>query len=334
MTTVHTLELTETSAKFVITPLDRGCGQTIGNALRRVLLGSIPGAAVTAVRVEKVLHEFAPIPGVKEDMSEFLLNVRDLAIRINSDRPPEEDFELILDVKGKGRVTGADIQTPAEVEIMNPDCYLCTISDTRGRLYAELYVGWGVGYVMPDRHEKYKGIIGVIPMGSQFTPVRKVNCTVEATRVGQRTDFERLTMDVSTTAAVAPNVAMSQAAQILDHYFKMLFGLAERVMDLGLAEEVDEPSELDGVPEVRIEEMEFSQRTFNCLRRANVESLRDLVQKAQAELLAIRGFGRKALDEVAVKLAERGYELRSGKSLSGVEALEEEEQEEAIPAQT
>lgn len=327
MAQVQTLELNETYGKFILSPLDRGFGQTIGNAMRRMMLGSIPGAAVTAVRVEKVLHEFAPIPGSKEDMNEFLLNLRDLAIRVHRDRPPEEDFELIIDVKGKGRVTGADIQTPPDVEIINPECYLCTLSDANASLYAELFVGWGTGYVLPNKHEKYKGTIGIIPMGSQYTPVRKVNYTVEATRVGQRTDYERLTFEVWTTGAVAPNVAMSQAAELIDSYFRKFFALTESGMDLGLNDVDEAMPQLDGVPDFRIEEFEFSQRTFNCLRRANVETLRDLMQYTESELLAIRGFGRKALDEVGVKLAERGLAMRPGKG-GRIDVLDDEDEEE------
>ncbi|MCW5947422.1 MAG: DNA-directed RNA polymerase subunit alpha [Fimbriimonadales bacterium] len=327
MAQVQTLELTETYGKFVLAPLERGYGQTIGNALRRMLLGSIPGAAVTAVRVEKVLHEFAPIPGVKEDMNELLLNLRDLAIKVNRDRPPDEDFELVIDVKGKGVVTGADIQCPPDVEITNPECYLCTISDPKASLYAELFVGWGTGYVMPNRHEKYKGTIGLITMGSQFTPVRKVNYTVEATRVGQRTDYERLTLEVWTTGAMSPNEAVTHSAEILDKYVKMFFALTTDGMDLGLNDEDDEMPELDGVPEIRVEEMEFSQRTFNCLRRANVETLRDILQYTESELLAIRGFGKKALDEVRDKLNERGYQMKVGKGIGRIDAFDDEDED-------
>jgi DNA-directed RNA polymerase subunit alpha len=292
-----------------------------------MLLGSIPGAAVTAVRVEKVLHEFAPIPGVKEDMNELLLNLRDLAIKINRDRPPDEDFELVIDVKGKGVVTGADIQCPPDVEITNPECYLCTISDPKASLYAELFVGWGTGYVMPNRHEKYKGTIGLITMGSQFTPVRKVNYTVEATRVGQRTDYERLTLEVWTTGAMSPNEAVTHSAEILDKYVKMFFALTTDGMDLGLNDEDDDMPELDGVPEIRVEEMEFSQRTFNCLRRANVETLRDILQYTESELLAIRGFGKKALDEVRDKLNERGYQMKVGKGIGRIDAFDDEDED-------
>lgn len=329
MAQVQTLESSKTYGKFVLAPLERGYGQTIGNSLRRMLLGSIPGAAVTAVRVEKVLHEFAPIPGVKEDMTEFLLNLRDLAIRVNYDRPPEEDLELIIDVKGKGVVTGADVQCPVNVEIANPECYLCTIVDPKATLYVELYVGWGTGYVLPNRHEKYKGTIGLIPTGSQFTPVRKVNYTVEATRVGQRTDFERLTLEVWTSGAMSPSEAVTHAAQILDKYVRMFFGLAEKAMNLGLDEE-KELSELTGVPDIRIEEMEFSQRTFNCLRRANVETLRDILQYTQNDLLGIRGFGKKALDEVREKLAERGYTMKVGKASPHIDDYDDDYDDEDL----
>ncbi len=330
MAQVQTLELTETYGKFVLAPLERGYGQTIGNSLRRMLLGSIPGAAVTAVRVEKVLHEFAPIPGVKEDMNELLLNLRDLAIKVNRDRPPVEDFELLIDVKGKGVVTGSDIQCPPEVEVANPECYLCTISDAKASFYAELFVGWGTGYVLPNRHEKYKGTIGLITTGSQFTPVKKVNYTVEATRVGQRTDFERLTLEVWTTGAMSPNEAITHSAEILDKYVKMFFALTTDGMDLGLNDVDDDMPELDGVPEVRVEEMEFSQRTFNCLRRANVENLRDILRYTESDLLAIRGFGKKALDEVRDKLAERGYQMKIGKGVPRIDAFDDDEDEEDL----
>ncbi|MGI8924519.1 MAG: DNA-directed RNA polymerase subunit alpha [Fimbriimonadales bacterium] len=325
---IQTLELTANYVKFVLTPLERGYGQTIGNTLRRVLLSSIPGAAITAVRVDKVLHEFAAIPGVKEDMSELLLNLRDVAIRVNTERPPEDDSELVIDIKGKGRVTGADIQTPDEIEIINPEVYICTMSEAKTSLYVELYVSWGTGYVLPERQERYKGTIGIIPMGSQFTPVKKVNYTVEQTRVGQRTDFERLTLEVWTTGAVAPNVAVTQASQILDKYFRMFFELGGGVMDLGIDDEGEEAPELAGVPDIRVEEMDFSQRTFNCLRRANLSTLKDIVVQSEADLFGIRGFGKKALQEVRDKLAERGLELKPGKAGARVVEFDDDDEEE------
>ncbi|MEW5883179.1 MAG: DNA-directed RNA polymerase subunit alpha [Armatimonadota bacterium] len=312
MTDIQTIELTQNYGKFVVTPLERGYGQTIGNAMRRMLLSSIPGAAVVAVRVEKVLHEFAPIPGAKEDMTEFMLNLRDVAIRVNSDRPPEEDFQMLLDVKGPGRVTAADIQTPDDIEIVNPDCYLCTLSEKGSSLYAELFVSWGTGYTPPERQENYRGRIGVMPMGSQFTPVRKVNYVVEATRVGQRTDYDRLTLEVWTNGSVSPDVAIKQAASFLDNFVRLFFELGKGSMDvtMGALEEISD--EDLSVPDIRVEEMDFSQRTLNCLKRAEIETLRDLVRKTEDDLECIPGFGKKAMEEVLQKLDERGLSLRSG----------------------
>jgi DNA-directed RNA polymerase subunit alpha len=320
-TNIQTLESTETYGKFVVTPLERGYGQTLGNALRRVLLSSIPGMAIKAVRVERVLHEFAPIPGVKEDMNELLLNLRELAIRLNADQPPAEDMELVIDVQGPGRVTGEDVQTPRSLEIVNPDCYLCTISDPV-RFYAELYVGWGSGYALPETHTQYKGTIGLIPTGSQYTPVRKVNYLVEATRVGQRTDFERLTLEVVTNGAVSPAVAVGQAAQILTKYLRMFFDLAVGGVKLSLELDEEVPIELENVPDIRIEEMDFTQRTLNSLKRADVFTLRDLLRRTKADLKEIRGLGQKSLNEVEAKLKEMGYELRQGKLKDLPERLE------------
>ena len=183
---IQTLEITNEYAKFVLEPLERGYGQTIGNALRRVMLSSIHGAAVSAIKVDKVFHEFSAIPGVKEDTTELLLNLKDLAIRWNFDGPAPEEAVIRLDVKGPGRVTGADVQCPDGLTIMNPECYLATISDSKATLSAEFYIGWGSGYVLPGNQERYKGVIGIIPTGAQYTPVKKVNYIVEATRVGQR----------------------------------------------------------------------------------------------------------------------------------------------------
>lgn len=310
---IQTLDSTNTSAKFVLEPLERGYGQTIGNALRRVLLSSIQGAAVTAIKVDKVFHEFAPIPGVKEDTTELLLNLRNLAVRWDFEGVAPDEAVLRLEVKGPGRVTGSDVQCPDGLEVMNPDCYIATISDPKATLSAELYIGWGSGYVLPDKHEKYKGIIGIIPTGSQFTPVTKVNYTVEATRVGQRTDYERLILDVHTNGAVPPNDAVTQAAHILDKYFKMFFELGRAGVDAGFEGDEALAPELANIPEVKVEEMDFSQRTFNCLRRAGIMNLRQLAVVNEADLTSIRGFGKKSLVEVRDKLQEYGIELKAAK---------------------
>ena len=323
---IQTLELEKDYAKFVLEPLERGYGQTIGNALRRVLLSSIAGAAVTAVRIEKVFHEFSEIPGLKEDATEFLLNLKDLAIRVDPDMAIPEEIILKIDVKGPGRVTGADIECPEGVEIMNSDCYLATISEKGSSLTAELYASWGSGYVLPEKQEKYKGMIGILTTGSQFTPVKKVNYIVEATRVGQRTDYERLLIEVWTNGALTPNDAVTQAAQILDRYFRMFFDLgrpsAEDVMEEGVALE----EEVSSVPDIKIEELDFSQRTFNCLRRAGILNLRQLALVTEMDLNGIRGFGKKSLHEVRDRLAEHGIDLKPSKGgYINLDALEDED---------
>jgi len=248
---ISPIDLTADYGKFILEPLEKGYGQTIGNALRRVLLSSIQGAAVSAVRIDKVFHEFAPIPGVKEDTTELLLNLKDLAIAIDTEAGmPTEDPVLRIDVQGPGRVTGADVVCPEGIEIVNPEVYIATISDDKASLNMELYIGWGSGYTLPEKQERYRGMIGVIPTGSQYTPVRKVNYTVEATRVGQRTDYERLVLDIWTSGATKPNDALSQAAHILDKYFKMFFDLGrfkrepmaqslrEKIAELGIESSV------------------------------------------------------------------------------------------------
>lgn len=318
---ISTLELSQEVGKFVLEPLERGYGQTIGNALRRVLLSSIQGAAVSAVRIDKVFHEFAPIPGVREDTTQLLLNLKDVAIRFSTEEEiPAEDQTLRIDVKGPGRVTGADIVCPEGVEIVNPEAYIATISEKGANLTMEMYVGWGTGYVLPEKQDKYKGIIGVIPTGSQFTPVRKVNYTVEQTRVGMRTDYERLVLDIWTNGAVTPNDALSQSAHILDKYFRMFFEIGQAGFESDIMD-IDEVSpELANIPDMRIEELDFSQRTFNCLRRAGLLTLRALATATESDLTSIRGFGKKSLLEVRDKLVEHGLELKPPKG--GYRALD------------
>lgn len=310
---ISTLELSPEFGKFVIEPLERGYGQTIGNALRRVLLSSIQGAAVSAVRIDKVFHEFAPIPGVKEDTTQLLLNLNDLAVRVDTtDGMPLEDAIIRIDVKGAGRVTGADVEAPDGVKVVNPEAYIAEIGDPKGALSMEMYVGWGNGYTLPEKQEKYRGMIGVIPVGAQYTPVRKVNYTVEPTRVGMRTDYERMVLEIWTNGSVAPNDALSQAAHILDKFFRMFFDLGEAGFDESFMEDEVSP-ELANIPDMRIEELEFSQRTFNCLRRAGLLTLRALATASESDLTSIRGFGKKSLVEVRDKLQEHGLELRPPK---------------------
>jgi DNA-directed RNA polymerase subunit alpha len=318
---ISTLDLSTEFGKFILEPLEKGYGQTIGNALRRVLLSSIQGAAVSAVRIDKVFHEFAPIPGVKEDTTELILNLKDLAIHRDTEEGiPQEDAVLRIDVQGPGRVTGADVICPEGVEIVNPEVYLATISDANASLNMELYIGWGSGYVLPEKQERYRGMIGVIPTGAQYTPVKKVNYTVEQTRVGMRTDYERLVLDIWTNGSTRPNDALSQAAHILDKYFKMFFDLGAAGIEADIATEDEMSPELANIPDVRIEELDFSQRTFNCLRRAGLMNLRALATATESDLTGIRGFGKKSLLEVRDKLVEHGLELKPPKG--GYRALD------------
>lgn len=323
---IQTLELEHDYAKFVLEPLERGYGQTIGNALRRVLLSSIAGAAVNAVRIEKVFHEFAAIPGLKEDTTEFLLNLKDIAIAVDPDLELPEEIVLKIDVTGPGRVTGADIVCPDGVEIVNPEMYLATISEKGATLTAELYASIGTGYVLPEKQEKYKGMIGILTMGSQYTPVKKVNYTVEATRVGQRIDYERLVLEVWTNGALPPNDAVTQAAQILDRYFRMFFDLGRPSMEDVFIDTSDAAEELTNVPDIKIEELDLSQRTFNCLRRAGILNLRQLALVTEADLNGIRGFGKKSLTEVRDKLEEHGIELKPSKGgYISIDSLEDDD---------
>jgi len=328
MPQIQTLDQSTEYGKYVLEPLERGYGQTIGNALRRVLLSSIYGAAVTAIRIDKVFHEFAPIPGVKEDTTEFLLNLKDLAIRFTSEEIPPEETVLRLEVKGPGRVTGADVICPEGVEIANPEAYLATLSEAKASLNAELFVGWGSGYVLPERQERYKGMIGIIPTGSQFTPIKRVNYIVESTRVGTRTDYERLVLEVWTNGAVPPNDAVTQSAQILDKYFRLFFDLGNAGYDLSLEDEDELSPDLLNVPELKIEEMDFSQRTFNCLRRAGLLTLRQLAVTTESDLTGIRGFGKKSLTEVRDKLSEHGLTIKPPKGgYRAIDLLDDEDDE-------
>lgn len=323
---IITQELTQDYGKFIFEPLERGFGHTIGNALRRVLLSSIQGASIVAIRVARVFHEFAPIPGVREDMSELILNIKSIALSAEFEGMPPEEWIAKIDLKGAGRVTGADIICPEGVKVVNPEVYIATISDPDASLNIEFYINWGSGYTLPDRQESYNGVIGLIPVGSQFTPVRKVNCIVEPTRVGSRTDFDRLVLDVWTSGAIPPNDAVTQAAQILSKHLALLFDLGKGGIELEFEDEVGEEADLSSVPEIKIEELDFSQRTFNCLRRAGLMTLRHLAAATEADLTSIRGFGKKSLTEVRDKLAEHGLAMKPSKAgYRAIDLLDDDE---------
>ena len=325
---ITTQELTQEHGKFVFEPLERGYGQTIGNALRRVLMSSIQGAAVAAIKIGKVFHEFAPVPGVKEDTTELLLNFKNLAIEMDFEAMPPDEVILKINVKGPGRVTGADIICPEGVTIVNPEVYIATISDANSSLDVELFVNWGSGYTLPEKQERYKGVIGIITTGSQFTPVRKVNYVVEPTRVGSRTDFERLILDVWTNGAVPPNDAVTQASQILVKSLQMFFDLGKGAHDIEFGDEEIDLPELANVPEIKIEELDFSQRTYNCLRRAGLLTLRHLAAVTESDLTSIRGFGKKSLHEVRDKLGEHGLAIKPPKAgYRAVDLLDDDDED-------
>lgn len=316
---IESVEQSGTYGKFVVEPLERGYATTLGNALRRVLLSSIPGAAVTAIKVDKVLHEFSTIPGVREDTTELILNIKDLAVRAPGGGKPNEVITLTIDARGPGVVTGADVRCPDDVEIANPEVYLATISEEGATLRMDLYVQRGRGYIAPEKvslPDHLAKTIGVIPIGAMFSPVRKVNYIVEATRVGFQTDLERLTLEVWTNGTIYPVHALQEAARILRDFIEMFVRMDTSVSLPSPSETLMLPT---NVPDVRVEELDFSVRTFNCLKRAGISSVRDLVHRTQHELMSIRNFGKRSLLEVREKLANLGLTLR-GETLEEVRA--------------
>ena len=316
MPRIETLEQTETYGKFVVEPLERGYGVTLGNSLRRVLLSSIPGAAVTSIKIDNVLHEFSTIPGVKEDTTELILNLKDLFVKVHgrngvlSEDEKMEPITITIDVTGPGKVTGADIKCPSDVEVVNPEVHIATLADDKSRLSMELVVDEGKGYVLPEKQDRSKYVIGVIPIGASFTPVRKVSFNVESTRVGFKTDYERLTLEIFSNGTMAPGDALSQAAYRLETFFHRFVefpqGFGGR---MGGANGTGYPVGVPGAPDARIEELDFSVRTYNCLKKASVLTIGDLIKFPESELMQIRNFGKKSLTEVKEKLATLGLTI-------------------------
>ena len=294
----------ETYGCFVVEPLERGYGTTLGNSLRRILLSSLPGAAVTSVKIEGVLHEFSTIPGVLEDTTEIILNLKGLALKVHADEPQTLRIEMV----GPGEVRAGDIQTNDQVEIVNPDLYICTLEDD-ARLEMELTVRRGRGYVPADRNKQPNQPIGVIPVDSIFTPVRKVNFRVEDTRVGQVTDYDKLTLEVWTNGTITPREAVSLAAKILAEHLALFIGLTEDVRNVEIMVE-KEDDERDRLLEMSIEELELSVRSFNCLKRAGINTIGELIEKTPEDMLKVRNLGKKSLEEVEEKLANFGLALK------------------------
>lgn len=291
--------------RFVVEPLERGYGITLGNSLRRILLSSLPGAAVTSVKIEGILHEFSPIPGVVEDTTDIILNLKTLAIKMYSDQPKI----VRIEIEGEGLVKAADITADSDIEILNPELHIATL-EKAGRLFMELTVEKGRGYVPAERNKKEDHVIGVIPVDSLFSPVHKVNYVVENTRVGQVTDYDRLTMEVWTDGSITPEEAISSSAKIMMDHLKLFLGLTERISDEVTLVEKEE-SKKDRLLEMSIEELDLSVRSYNCLKRAGINTVEELVQRTEEDMMKVRNLGRKSLEEVQQKLAELGLTLRS-----------------------
>jgi DNA-directed RNA polymerase subunit alpha len=287
--------------KFTLDPLERGFGTTLGNSLRRVLLSSLQGAAITSVRIEGVLHEFSTLPGVIEDVTEIVLNLKQVRLKLFGDGPKKGVFEM----RGKGEVRAGDLQVDAEVEVLNKDLHIATLNRD-GDLRMEVEINGGRGYVSADQHSSTDRPIGVVPIDSLFSPVTKVNYTVEATRLGQRIDYDKLTLEVWTDGSILPNDAVSMSAKILRDHFSLLISFEEEPQQEEEAAVDEDKVRIRKMLDKSVEELELSVRSSNCLRAAEIKSIGELVQKGEAEMLKFRNFGRKSLKEIQDILAEMG----------------------------
>ncbi|MCP2241065.1 DNA-directed RNA polymerase subunit alpha [Thermoanaerobacterium thermosaccharolyticum] len=294
----------DTYAKFVIEPLERGYGITLGNSLRRMLLSSLPGAAAKTIKIDGVLHEFSTVPGVKEDVTEIILNLKELAVKLYTDEPKI----VRIEAEGKGEVTAGDIISDGDVEIMNPDLHIATLSDN-GKLNMEIELVKGKGYVPSDKNKEPNQPIGIIPVDSIFTPVKKVSYNVENTRVGQVTDYDKLTMEVWTNGTISPKEAISLVAKILIDHFNLFTSFAENYNDMEVLVEKSE-KKTDKPLDMTIEELDLSVRSYNCLKRAGINTVQDLVQKTEEEMMKVRNLGKKSLVEVEQKLKALGLSLQ------------------------
>ena len=293
-----------TYGKFVVEPLQRGYGTTLGNCLRRILLSSLPGAAVTSIKIDGILHEFSTIPGVKEDVTEIILNLKKLAIRLSG----EDTKRVIINAIGPKEVTAADIIGDSDLEIFNPDLHIATLEDN-ATLVMEINIGKGRGYVPADQNKTENTPISVIPVDSIFTPVRKVNYTVEDTRVGQVTDFNKLTLEIWTDGSISPEEGVSIGAKIMQEHLNQFIILDDAASEMEILVE-KEGDQKEKALEMTIDELELSVRSFNCLKRANINTVEELTEHSEEDMMKVRNLGKKSLDEVKKKLAELGLGLR------------------------
>jgi DNA-directed RNA polymerase subunit alpha len=292
---------TERYGKFTLEPLERGFGPTLGNALRRVLLSSLQGASITAVRIDGVLHEFSTLPGVIEDVTEIVLNLKQVRLKLFGDGPKKGVFEM----RGKGEVRAGDLQVDPEVQVLNPDLHIASLNRD-GDLRMEVEINGGRGYVSADQHSQTDRPIGVVPIDSLFSPVTKVNYTVEATRLGQRIDYDKLMLEVWTDGSILPHDAVAMAAKILSDHFRLLVQFEDEPVQEEELEVDEEIVRVRKLLDKSVEELELSVRSSNCLRAAELKSIGDLVQKGEPEMLKFRNFGRKSLKEIQDILGEMG----------------------------
>lgn len=301
---IERVEASDSYGKFVVEPLEHGFGQTLGKSLRRVLLSSLPGVAVSSIRIEGIQHEFSAVPGVKEDVAEIILNLKELSAKLYCDGPKT----VSINVKGPCELTAAALAVDDQIEVVNRDLHIATLNEDAD-LIMHLTLEKGRGYVSAANNKNPNTPIGVIPTDSIFTPIRKVNYTVENTRVGQETDYDRLTLEVWTDGSIQPDEAISTAAKILNGHLKLFMDLTDQVVTIGFNEKEDDHREK--VLEMTIEELDLSVRAYNCLKRAGINTVAELVQRNQEDMMKVRNLGKKSLEEVEQKLAALGLALRA-----------------------
>ncbi|QLL70476.1 DNA-directed RNA polymerase subunit alpha [Lactobacillus sp. 3B(2020)] len=302
---IHKVEETDNYGKFVVEPLERGYGTTLGNSLRRVMLASLPGAAITSIDIDGVLHEFSTVEGVTEDVTQIVLNLKKVALKIES----EDAKNLELDVKGPAEVTAADIQGDGDVTVLNPDLHIATVADG-AELHMRMTADTGRGYNSADVNKSRMDLaIGVLPIDSIYTPIERVNYTVENTRVGQSNDYDKLTLDVWTDGSLTPTEAISLAAKILTSHLTMFVNLTQEAQDAQVMVEREETHQ-EKVLDKTIEELDLSVRSYNCLKRADIQTVKDLTEKTEADMMKVRNLGQKSLEEIKLKLADLGVGFR------------------------
>ena len=302
---IHKVEETDNYGKFVVEPLERGYGTTLGNSLRRVMLASLPGAAITSINIDGVLHEFSTVEGVTEDVTQIILNLKKVSLQIDS----EDAKNLELDVKGPAEVTAGDIQGDGDVTILNPDLHIATVADG-AELHIQMTADKGRGYSSADDNKARMDLaIGVLPIDSIYTPIERVNYTVENTRVGQNNDYDKLTLDVWTNGSLTPTEAVSLAAKILTSHLTMFVNLTEEAQSAQVMVEREE-SHQEKVLDKTIEELDLSVRSYNCLKRADIQTVKDLTERTEADMMKVRNLGQKSLDEIKIKLNDLGVGFR------------------------